>query len=113
MLHVLTSPAVVRATPMPSEWSVLSLLLTVARWTPGLHALIDVGALVTGMSNLEVVTFLLAEGLPHVRGAVYIDDDGHKRILLRDGLRVMALEQCGLHRAQRFSFYDQARQPEP
>jgi hypothetical protein len=109
MLHFLTSPAVVRATPLPSEWSVLSLLSMVARWKPGLHALIDVGALVTGMSNLQVVSALLSDGLAHVKGAVFIDDDGYKRILLREGMRVMRLEQCGLDKAKRFSFFDQAR----
>ena len=28
-----------------------------------------------------------------MRGCAFIDDEGHKRILLRDGLRVMRLEQ--------------------
>ena len=58
------------------------------------------------MSNLRSRA-LLELGLYHVRGCVFIDDDGHKRILLRDGLCVMRLEQCGLALSKRFSFYDQ------
>ena len=108
MLHVLTSPNVVRyATPLTADWSALSLLHSVANWTPPLHALIDTGALVTGMSNVEVARSLLELGLQHVRGCVFIDDDGQRRILMRDGLRIMRLEQCGLALSQRFSFYDQ------
>jgi hypothetical protein len=110
MLHVLTSPNVIRfVTSLPADWSPMSLLHSVANWTPPLHALIDTGALVTGMSNLDVATALLLLGMSHIRGCVFIDDDGHKRILLRDGLRVMRLEQCGLALSQRFSFYDQVR----
>jgi hypothetical protein len=42
---------------LPSDWSVLTLLDTVATsQEPVYNALIDVGALVTGMSNLEVGT---------------------------------------------------------
>ena len=108
MLHVLTSPEVVRyATPLSADWSALTLLKVVANWTPPLHALIDTGALVTGMSNHEVARVLLELGLSHILGCVFIDDDGQKRILLRDGLRVMRLEQSGLPRSQCFSFYDQ------
>ena len=108
MLHVLTSPSVVHyGQPLPADWSAASLLRAAANWTPPLHALIDTGALVTGMSNLEVAHALLGLGLAHMRGCVFIDDEGHKRILLRDGLRVMRLEQCGLAPSERFTFYDQ------
>ena len=50
---------------------------------------------------------LLEYGLPHVAGIVYLDQDDQKMILLREGSVVMKLEQCGLDRAQRFSFFDQ------
>jgi hypothetical protein len=32
-----------------------------------------------------------------------------KMILLRDGLRVVPLHQCDIHRSRRFAFYDQVR----
>lgn len=54
MLHWLTAPQIVSPTPLPNDWSVLGLLQLVAEWNPPLHALIDTGALVTGMSNVEV-----------------------------------------------------------
>ena len=50
---------------------------------------------------------LLAYGLPHVAGCVYLDHEDRKMILLREGSVVMKLEQCGLDRSQRFSFFDQ------
>lgn len=108
MLHLLTSTEIVHATLLQNEWSVRNLLERVATWSPGLHALIDTGALVTGYTNLEVAQLLLASGLPHIRGVVYLDDDGNKMILLREGGRVMRLEQCELDASKRFSFYDQA-----
>ena len=58
-------------------------------------------------SNLQVAATLLEYGLPHVAGIVYLDQDDQKMILLREGSVVMKLEQCGLDRAQRFSFFDQ------
>ena len=51
---------------------------------------------------------LLGYGLPHVAGCVYLDHEDRKMILLREGSVVMKLEQCGLDRSQRFSFFDQA-----
>ena len=55
------------------------MLRTVSRWQPPLHALIDTGALVTGLSNLQVAAALLSYGLPHVAGCVYLDHEVRKR----------------------------------
>ena len=112
MVHVLTEPSIVKPIGgLGRDWTSKSLLDMIAkgdtRLDGPLHALIDTGALVTGMSNFEVARALLELGLHHMRGCVFIDDDGHKRILLRDGLRVMRLEQCGLALSERFTFYDQ------
>jgi hypothetical protein len=64
MLSYLTSPSIVSYEIMPREWSVESLLLHIAtKSNPPYHALIDTGALITGMSNKEVASFLLRNGL--------------------------------------------------
>jgi len=109
MLHVLTSPAVVEPTRLGEDWSVLSLLARVASWSPPLHALIDTGALVTGLTNFEVARALLEMGLQHADGCIFMDASGCKMILMREGMQVLKLEQCGLPASRRFSFYDQVR----
>src|SRR4051812_37448730 len=54
MLHVLTSPEFVSYDVLPATWTPASLLDMVAQAQPPYHALIDTGALITGMSNYEV-----------------------------------------------------------
>ena len=54
MLHVLTDPEVIGVQIARSGWTVKSLLRHVANFEPRLNALIDTGALITGMSNLQV-----------------------------------------------------------
>eukprot|EP00662_Eupelagonemidae_sp_cell21_P025294 gene25295-15469_t len=44
-------------------------------------------------------------GLAGFRGCVYLDSDDNKMVMLRNGDR-LRLEQCGLGRDERFSFYD-------
>ncbi|KAG5189406.1 hypothetical protein JKP88DRAFT_147752, partial [Tribonema minus] len=76
MLHYLTDPQarVALYRLLPADWSVRSLLETVGNSNdPVYNALIDVGALVTGMSNLEVAQYLLTNGLPNMDGVVYLD----------------------------------------
>lgn len=107
MLHVLTSPSVVEASVLPVDWSVVGLLKQVAEYDPPLHALIDTGALITGLSNGDVARKLLEAGLKHADGVVFMDASGCKMILMREGMQVLKLEQCGLPPSRRFSFYDQ------
>ena len=103
-----------------------TLLQKVAKAKPAFHSLIDTGALVTGLDNIEVANELLKPGhfhmllsigsvligsgmLPsHIRGVVYLDNNDAKKVLMRANGRSVALEQCGLEPNQRFSFYDQA-----
>ena len=72
MLHVLTDPDVVSVEIARVGWTVSSLLRHVASAEPRLHALIDTGALITGLSNRDVARSLLANGLgrwcegPHI-----------------------------------------------
>ena len=54
MLSILTSPTVVSYQFVPRDWSVVSLLDSVA--SHAYHTLIDSGALITGMTNLQVTT---------------------------------------------------------
>ena len=84
-----------------------SLLNRIAKADPPYHALIDTGALVTGMTNLEVATYLLQNGLETMQGVVFLDAADKKMILVRTSMKVMPLEQSGLNRSVIFSFYDQ------
>jgi len=107
MLHILTSTANVTYQPLPLEWSVDSLVDLIALADPPFNALIDTGALVTGMSNLQVAHALLRRGLPHVEAVVFLDELDRKMTLLRSGLKVVELAECGVALERRFSFYDQ------
>ncbi len=106
VIHVLTSPRVVTHS-IQSNWSVQGLLRSIARADPPFHVLIDTGALITGMSNEEVAAFLLAHGLSHMLGVVFLDQNDQQQILLRSGGPPVSLSQCGIDPSQRFTFYDQ------
>ena len=106
-IRVLGSPEYVQAT-VPDSWSVESLLRWVATHTPRFHALIDTGALVTGMENREVAAFLLAHLPDDIDGCVYLDHHDHKTVLLRTSQQPVPLAECGLPWHRRFTFYDQA-----
>ncbi len=108
LLHLLTNPEVVSFSLLPSGWTVLSLLDRVAtQQGPGFHALIDTGALVTGLTNKEVARYLLEKGLVHMEGVVFLDEEDRSVVLVRDQWRTMGLHQCGISPAKRFTFYDQ------
>eukprot|EP01065_Artemidia_motanka_P043555 TRINITY_DN6056_c0_g2_i1.p1 TRINITY_DN6056_c0_g2~~TRINITY_DN6056_c0_g2_i1.p1 ORF type:complete len:3869 (+),score=962.49 TRINITY_DN6056_c0_g2_i1:109-11715(+) len=88
-------------------WTPKTILTYVAtRKDPSYTALIDCGALITGYSNFEAANELLDLGLPEFKGVVYLSDRDESMVLLRDGRRVLRLEQCGLAWHERFSFYD-------
>jgi len=109
ILNFLTSTEIVTLWDLKyvDSWSVENLLKSIASCNPPFHALIDTGALVTGLTNYEVAAFLLRNGLEGMDGVVFLDDEDRKMILLRDGFIVMPLERCGVPREKRFSFYDQ------
>ena len=73
MLSTLTDASIMSRQPLASGWHVRSLLEAVAAVRPFAHALIDCGALVTGMDNLEVATFLLPRLPAHVDGVCYLE----------------------------------------
>ena len=91
-----------------SLWSVEALLQQVATRVPGCTAMVDTGALVTGLSNEEVARYLMAdeERVRGLRGCVFIDAEDRQKCVLRSGACV-PIEQCGLSPDQRFTFYDQ------
>jgi hypothetical protein len=86
---------------------VKKILDTISAAVPPYHALIDSGALITGMSNYEVAHYLLSSGLPQMEGVVFLDEADRKMVLTRDGMRVVPLNQCGIDVSKRFAFYDQ------
>ena len=63
----------------------LSLLELVAQHKPPLNALIDVGALITGLSNEQVARTLLDLGLPF-EAVVFCDRHGGQQLLRRGGV---------------------------
>lgn len=86
---------------------VQGLLHWAANHDPPFHALIDSGALVTGLSNYEVARRLLEEGLAGMEGCVYLDQFDRKMVVLRGVLKPMPLHRCGVRPENRFTFYDQ------
>ena len=107
IVNYLTSPRIVRSECI-GAWSAKGLLRRIAQHPDGLqfHALIDTGALVTGMTNYEVAEFLLQELPVWFEGVVYLDQLDRQIVLLRSG-RTMPLRQSGLPWDKRFTFYDQ------
>jgi ankyrin repeat protein/thiol-disulfide isomerase/thioredoxin len=90
-----------------TDWRAESILDVVANGK--YHALIDTGALVTGMSNLQVAKYLLDNGLKKrgIQGVVYLDEADRKMVLIAESGSSVKLEECGLQLSHRFAFYDQ------
>lgn len=93
------------------KWTARSLLRDVARADPPFHALIDVGALITGLNNEDAARILLRY-LPADKfdGVVFLDRSDRKMILQRSTGRCLSLETCGVDLHRRFTFYDQVQQ---
>ena len=108
MISVLTDPRTVSVQRTDARWTVKSLLRRVATAEPRLNALIDTGALITGLSNKAVASYLLANGLGRwCEGVVFLDEHDEKTILVRATGRLLKLSQCGIAVERRFCFYDQ------
>ena len=107
ILRTLTSPSVSSVDVLASGWSVRSVLDLVATADPPYHALIDTGALVTGYDNLAVARYLLQRGLAGFEACVFLDAQDRKMALMRVGMIVIRLDQCGIPLNRRFTFYDQ------
>jgi hypothetical protein len=106
VLHVLTNPLVVNASQAPPNWNVLSLLQLIAQQEFG--ALIDTGALITGMDNEQVARYLLQAGLEGKDGCVFLDRYDRQMVILRGSEHTpVSLKQAGIPSDRRFTFYDQ------
>ncbi len=131
VVHYLTSPTIAHHVCLPSGWNVYSLLDFIATVSifnryfylvdlfalflqsdPPFHALIDTGALITGMSNQKVAEYLLCTkgGLLGMKGVVFLDELDRQMVLLRKGFKVVKLADSGLEWGERFTFYDQVSQ---
>ena len=106
VLRVLTSPSVVTAS-RKHQWSARSLLRDIALHDPPVHALIDTGALITGMDNKQVAQYLLQFLPATMEGVVYLDRRDRQMLLHRPSGRSISLAQCGIGPGKRFTFYDQ------
>ncbi|ORM39890.1 uncharacterized protein BXIN_2426 [Babesia sp. Xinjiang] len=94
-------------TVLGTGWTSDTVLDLVARHAERPLALIDTGALISNMSNVEVAMELLRRGLEHVDGVVYMDQEDRQMVLLRDRYRTSLLTHCGIPPERRFTFYDQ------
>ena len=106
ILRILADPKI--TTPFEgdlSDWSVRGLLVMVAQ--SNFDALIDTGALITGMSNEETARFLLRSGLRRKEGCVFIDETGKHKCVMRSTGRVVDLADCGLDPVSYSVFFDQ------
>jgi hypothetical protein len=93
---------------MGEGWNVERILQLVAQFEPPVNALIDTGALITGLTNKEVARELLDRGLSKwCEGVVFLDENDEKVIMVKATGRVLKLAQCGIGLEQRFAFYDQ------
>jgi len=107
MVGVLSDPTVCVAFG-ETQCSPEEFLVEVAHTTPTPLALIDVGALVTGVTNKAAARVLLQHLPPRLKGVVYLDAAGRQVIVLRSAPDApIPLSQCGLDRTERFTFYDQ------
>lgn len=107
MVRVLVDPRVVSIQHLEGHWDVRSLLNQVATaQNPPFGALIDTGALITGMSNRETAQYLLDHGIAHVKGCVFLEND-EKMVLLRAGGAPVPLAQCGLRPSEYFTYFSQ------
>lgn len=108
ILRILTDDKVVKGTTILQRgWDSETILDLVAKSPLKPLALIDTGALITSLSNLQVAQELLKRGLDHVDGVVYLDDHDRQMVLLRDRWRSTLLTHCGIPPERRLSFYDQ------
>jgi Protein of unknown function (DUF3638)/Protein of unknown function (DUF3645) len=108
ILDFLTSERICSTRILPPSWSVKGLLDDIIKSEPPFYALIDTGALVTGMTNYEVAKYIINNGLnSHFEGVVFLDHSDRKMILMRHGMNVVRLNQAGIPPDKRFSFYDQ------
>ena len=106
IVHTLTSSRVVSSEKIEDGWTVESLLEAACR--PQYRALIDTGALITGMSNKQVAEFIIKHtSSSRIKGVVFLDERDRKMVLVRQTMRAVELDDSGIGPEQRYAFYDQ------
>eukprot|EP00300_Choanocystis_sp_HF-7_P004938 c13792_g1_i2.p1 GENE.c13792_g1_i2~~c13792_g1_i2.p1 ORF type:complete len:2271 (-),score=731.14 c13792_g1_i2:47-6859(-) len=111
IIHTLTSTTKVKPVMIEDKnWNAESLLNMIAEnhksLDQPLRALIDIGALITGKTNLQVAQYLIEKGLD-ADGVVFLGDNDIKMIYERKTGRVLRLEESTIPLDRRFAFYDQ------
>ncbi|CAK9118525.1 unnamed protein product, partial [Durusdinium trenchii] len=118
MVSTMTDTKVVTFEAIPPGWNVELLLDSIieAAHQGRCNALIDTGALITGLTNQEVAEYLLGFGNRDVTGSptsrlmyscpIY-DDINQKAARLRQTREVTKLADSGVPAQRRFAFYDQ------
>jgi len=85
ILSTLTSPHVAGLDCLPTGWQVEAVLERIACAKPCYHALIDTGALITGLDNYSVARRLLEYGLKAFDACIFLDSSDRKMAILRQG----------------------------
>ncbi|CAH0766046.1 unnamed protein product [Bemisia tabaci] len=70
------------------------------------HALIDSGALVTGLSNYNVAKFLLKNLPSHLQGILYFSDKSNRLTVLQRDEKTVAFQDCYLDKKHLFAYLD-------
>ena len=92
--HYLTSLNIMSSRLLGSEWTVTSILDGIIKSDPPFHALIDTGALITGMSNYDVARYMLTHGLSEqFDGVVFLDHRDRKMIVSRAHFDILLVLQ--------------------
>jgi hypothetical protein len=113
MIRVLSSESSVGKPIELVKWAVDDLLMKVAAHDPPLRALIDVGALVTGMSNDQVAEKLLELDArnknPRFEACVFLNEHDIEMVKVRKGNETTRLSYSPYKDKPelRFTFYDQ------
>lgn len=108
MIRVLSTPEYVRTTCYAAGGiEVKELLRRIATHEDNFAALIDTGALITGMSNEDVARYLLRVGLRSKEACVFMDATDRKMVVTRSDGPPLSLESSGIRKEKRFTFYDQ------
>ncbi len=107
IVSVLTNPSIVSTSLVADDWNVTRLLRDIATRQPPFSALIDTGALITGLDSEAVARVLLQEGLSSFEGCVFLDGSDRQMVLLRGASEPVLLATSGVSKEKRFTFYDQ------
>ena len=113
MIRVLSSQSSMGTPIQLRKWDVNDLLMNVAKHDPPLRALIDVGALVTGMSNEQVADKLLELDAqnrnPRFEACVFLNEHDIEMVKIRKGGETTRLSYSPYKDKPelRFTFYDQ------